>query len=112
TWFLGRGCSATQASKNPSNDQVRREAAAAGKWRPIRRRRNPTEIRTKAPMKQLERRGTEAARETTAGCRATALRQANDAAIATAGSLMALAATLPGSRCGMSAGTDRTNAFR
>src|SRR6267143_6470436 len=100
-----------QTPRNPSNTQVNKETAAARKRRPIFTRRIPVRTRTAIVTKEEERRRRDAAFLATVGCRPSAMPQANAAAIATAGCLMALFATSQRFRCEMSVGRDRTDAF-
>src|SRR5258708_2401214 len=100
-----------QTPKNPSNTQLRREAEAARKRRPSFTRKIPVRTRTAIVTKEEERRRRAAAFRVTAGCRPSTIPLAKAAAIATAGSLMALFATSRGFRYEMSAGRDRTDAF-
>jgi hypothetical protein len=85
--------SAIHPARNPSNTQPTREATAARKSCLIFTRRIPVKTRTAIVAKEDERRKEDVPFRAAAGCRPSAMPLANAAAIATAGSLMALFAT-------------------
>src|SRR6266481_5763310 len=111
TWFAGRGCSATQAPRHPRNTQQRREAAAAEKTRPDCKSTMPVMTSKATATNERERKAIDNACRATAGCRPSTMPLAKAAAIATAGSFMALFATAQAFQYEKSAETDRTNAF-
>src|SRR5882672_7613330 len=111
TWFVGRGCSATQAPRHPRNIQQRREAAAARKRRPNFKSAMLVVTSKATATNETERKASDDACRATTGCRPSAMPTAKAAAIATAGSFMALFATAQAFQYEKSAETDRTNAF-
>src|SRR5207249_2012062 len=111
-WFAGRGCSATQVPRHPRSIQQRREAATARERRPNFQKTIPAVTSNATIKNRSERKAGDGARRATTGCRPNAMPTAKAAAIATAGSFMALFATAQAFQYEKSAETDRTNAFQ
>src|SRR6266446_5627980 len=109
--FLVGGYSATQAPMLPSNIQKRRGAAAARNKRPSVQSTMPVVTSKATTTNESERKASDDACRATKGCGPSAIPLAKAAAIATAGSFMALFATAQAFQYEKSVETDRRNAF-